>query len=108
MKPTGPAEDDGAPRTDAPIHLESKSDLEQVHVCIGVPSVPLGHEDRFSVAVLNNLLGGGMSSRLFQNIREKRSLAYAVFSELTPYSDAGMRPVYARTGAAPVRRLTAL
>jgi len=49
MKPTGPAEDDGAPRTEAPIHLESKSDLEQVHVCIGVPSVPLGHEDRFSV-----------------------------------------------------------
>jgi len=52
--------------------------LEQVHVCIGVPSVPLGHQDRFGVAVLNNLLGGGMSSRLFQNIREKQGLAYAV------------------------------
>jgi predicted Zn-dependent peptidase len=47
--------------------------------------------------VLNNLLGGGMSSRLFQNIREKRGLAYAVFSELTPYSDAGMMTVYAGT-----------
>jgi predicted Zn-dependent peptidase len=84
-----------APRTSAPIHLEKKRDLEQVHLCIGVPSVPLGHEDRFGVAVLNNLLGGGMSSRLFQNIREKRGLAYAVFSELTPYSDAGMLTVYA-------------
>ncbi len=84
-----------APRTGAPIHVEKKRDLEQVHLCVGVPSVPLGHEDRFGVAVLNNLLGGGMSSRLFQNIREKRGLAYAVFSELTPYSDAGMLTVYA-------------
>jgi len=84
-----------APRTGAPIHIEKKRDLEQVHLCVGVPSVPLGHEDRYGVAVLNNLLGGGMSSRLFQNIREKRGLAYAVFSELTPYSDAGMLTVYA-------------
>jgi len=51
----------------------------------------------FGIAVLNNLLGGGMSSRLFQNIREKRGLAYAVFSEITPYSDAGMFTVYAGT-----------
>src|SRR6266566_1009811 len=50
MKPTGPAESDGAPHTDAPIHLETKRDLEQVHLCIGVPSVPLGHEDRFGAA----------------------------------------------------------
>jgi len=97
MKPTGIAENEGAPHTSAPIHLETKRDLEQVHLCIGVPSVPLGHEDRFGVAVLNNLLGGGMSSRLFQNIREKQGLAYAVFSELTPYSDAGMMTVYAGT-----------
>jgi len=97
MKPAGPPANDGAPHTQAPIHLESKRDLEQVHLCIGVPSVPLGHEDRFGVAVLNNLLGGGMSSRLFQNIREKQGLAYAVFSELTPYSDAGMLTVYAGT-----------
>ncbi len=99
LKPTGPGESDGAPHTHAPIHLEAKRDLEQVHLCIGVPSVPLGHEDRFAVAVLNNLLGGGMSSRLFQNIREKQGLAYAVFSELTPYSDAGMMTVYAGTAA---------
>jgi len=85
----------GAPQTQAPIRLEKKRDLEQAHLCIGVPSVPLAHQDRFGFAVLNNLLGGGMSSRLFQNIREKRGLAYAVFSELTPYSDAGMMTVYA-------------
>ncbi|HEV1996423.1 MAG TPA: pitrilysin family protein, partial [Candidatus Acidoferrum sp.] len=99
MNPTGPAESNAAPLPGAPIHLETKKDLEQVHLCIGVPSVPLGHEDRFGVAVLNNLLGGGMSSRLFQNIREKQGLAYAVFSELTPYSDAGMMTVYAGTAA---------
>jgi predicted Zn-dependent peptidase len=95
LQPSGQHAPHIAPRTEAPIHLERKRDLEQVHLCVGVPSVPLGHEDRFGVAVLNNLLGGGMSSRLFQNIREKRGLAYAVFSEITPYSDAGMLTVYA-------------
>src|SRR5947209_5201822 len=97
LGPAGPSDRDGAPRTQAPILLEGKRDLEQAHLCIGVPSVPLAHQDRFGFAVLNNLLGGGMSSRLFQNIREKRGLAYAVFSELTPYSDAGMMTVYAGT-----------
>jgi predicted Zn-dependent peptidase len=95
LQPSGQHAPHIAPRTEAPIHLEKKRDLEQVHLCVGVPSVPLGHEDRFGIAVLNNLLGGGMSSRLFQNIREKRGLAYAVFSEITPYSDAGMLTVYA-------------
>jgi predicted Zn-dependent peptidase len=98
LQPSGQHAPHIAPRTEAPIHLEKKRDLEQVHLCVGVPSVPLGHEDRFGVAVLNNLLGGGMSSRLFQNIREKRGLAYAVFSEITPYSDAGMLTVYAGSG----------
>jgi predicted Zn-dependent peptidase len=95
---SGTRENHIAPDTHAPIHLETKKELEQVHLCIGVPSLPLGHERRFAAAVLNNLLGGGMSSRLFQNIREKQGLAYAVFSELTPYSDAGMLTVYAGTG----------
>jgi len=85
------------PRAQAPLHIERKKDLEQVHLCLGVPSLPIAHERRFGIAVLNNLLGGGMSSRLFQNIREKRGLAYAVFSEITPYSDAGMLTVYAGT-----------
>ena len=97
LKPTGPFDDHGAPSNHAPLHVERKRDLEQVHVCMGVPSYPLAHERRFAIAVLNNLLGGGMSSRLFQNIREKQGLAYAVFSELTPYSDAGMMTVYAGT-----------
>ncbi len=93
----GALEDHTPPRTDAPLHVERKKELEQVHLCIGVPSLPIAHERRFGIAVLNNMLGGGMSSRLFQNIREKRGLAYAVFSEITPYSDAGMLTVYAGT-----------
>ncbi len=98
LRAVGPAPElEPAPRTEAPITLENKPDLEQVHLCIGVPSYPLAHDRRFGVAVLNNLLGGGMSSRLFQNVREKRGLAYAVFSETTPYSDAGMLTVYAGT-----------
>src|SRR5579864_8396672 len=60
LQPAGPNGKHPAPQTGAPIHLEAKRDLEQVHLCIGVPSVPLGHEQRFGVAVLNNLLGGGM------------------------------------------------
>ena len=51
-----------------------------MHLCLGVPSYPLPHEERFACYVLNTLLGGGMSSRLFQNIRERQGLAYAVFS----------------------------
>ena len=97
LKPSGHLDPEPVPLTAAPINLETKRDLEQVHLCVGVPSIPLADERRFAAAVLNNLLGGGMSSRLFQNIREKQGLAYAVFSELTPYSDAGMLSVYAGT-----------
>jgi predicted Zn-dependent peptidase len=86
-----------APATHARISLKSKKDLEQVHVCLGVPSYPIPHEDRFTCYVLNTMLGGGMSSRLFQNIRERQGLAYAVFSELNPYSDTGCLSVYAGT-----------
>jgi len=97
LRSNGALEDHTPPRTGAPLHVERKKELEQVHLCVGVPSLPIAHERRFGIAVLNNLLGGGMSSRLFQNIRERRGLAYAVFSEITPYSDAGMLTVYAGT-----------
>src|SRR6201993_4059156 len=97
LEGNGALEEHRPPRTEAPLFVERKKELEQVHLCVGVPSLPIAHERRFAIAVLNNLLGGGMSSRLFQNIREKRGLAYAVFSEITPYSDAGMFTVYAGT-----------
>jgi predicted Zn-dependent peptidase len=75
--------------------LVRKKDLEQSHLCVGVSSYPQNHDDRYSSYVLNTLLGGSMSSRLFQNVREKRGLAYAVFSGLSAYRDAGSFTVYA-------------
>jgi predicted Zn-dependent peptidase len=88
---------DTAPRAHARITTRTKRELEQVHICLGVPSYPIAHERRFAGSVLNNILGGAMSSRLFQNVREKQGLAYAVFSEMNPYRDAGMLSIYAGT-----------
>lgn len=93
------------PATHARVSLRSKKDLEQVHVCMGVPSYPIPHKDRFACYVLNTMLGGGMSSRLFQNIRERQGLAYAVFSELNPYSDTGCLSVYAGTSLESARKV---
>jgi predicted Zn-dependent peptidase len=75
--------------------IERHKEIEQSHICIGTPAYPQAHHDRHAVYVLNTILGGSMSSRLFQHIREQRGLAYAVFSTLTTYSDAGMITVYA-------------
>jgi predicted Zn-dependent peptidase len=97
LPPGETAPPDPVPSTHARIALRSKKSLEQVHVCLGVPSYPLPHEERFACYVLNTLLGGGMSSRLFQNIRERQGLAYAVFSELNPYRDTGCLSIYAGT-----------
>ena len=88
---------DSVPRPAPHVTLRNKSELEQVHICIGVPALPMSDDRRFAVSVLNNVLGGGMSSRLFQNIREKLGLAYAIFSELNSYKDAGVLSVYAGT-----------
>ncbi len=92
-----PAVEDRAPSTHAIITLRDKPALEQVHVCLGVPSCPLADDRRYPTYVLNTILGGGMSSRLFQNIREKQGLVYAVYSELNPYSDTGCLSIYAGT-----------
>jgi predicted Zn-dependent peptidase len=94
-----------APETHARISLRNKKSLEQAHLCLGVPSYPLPHEDRFACYVLNTLLGGGMSSRLFQNIRERQGLAYAVFSELSPYRDTGCLSIYAGTSVKSARKV---
>jgi predicted Zn-dependent peptidase len=96
---------DNAPSTHARIALRNKKALEQVHVCLGVPSYPLPHQERFGCYVLNTLLGGGMSSRLFQNIRERQGLAYAVFSELNPYRDTGCLAIYAGTSLESARKV---
>jgi predicted Zn-dependent peptidase len=69
-------------------------ETEQYHVSLGSLGIPAKSEDRYAMAALNNVLGGGMSSRLFQEVREKRGLAYAVFSYHQGYSDAGAIKTY--------------
>ena len=83
------------PEATIPFILKPKRSLEQMHLCLGVPAYPIAHPDRYGCYVLSTILGGGMSSRLFQNIREKHGLAYAVFSELNLYRDTGCLAVYA-------------
>jgi len=105
MPPQPPLAADTVPATHARIALRNKKALEQVHLCLGVPSYPLPHHERFACYVLNTLLGGGMSSRLFQNIRERQGLAYAVFSELSPYRDTGCLSIYAGTSLESARKV---
>ncbi len=93
------------PQPHARLVTRDKPALEQAHITMAVPSYPLADPRRYAASLLNNILGGGMSSRLFQNIRERQGLAYAVFSELNPYSDAGMLSIYAGTGRNTIERV---
>jgi len=88
-RPNGPV-----PRVSPQVITRTK-ELEQSHLCIGTNSYAQSHEDRYVSYILNTVLGGSMSSRLFQNIREKRGLAYSVFSGLSAYRDAGNLTIYA-------------
>jgi predicted Zn-dependent peptidase len=75
-----------------------QKELEQSHVCLGTTGLPQNHPDRYAAYALNTVLGGSMSSRLFQNVREKRGLAYAVFSSMSSYQDVGALSIYAGCG----------
>jgi predicted Zn-dependent peptidase len=75
-----------------------QKDLEQSHVCMGTVGLPQNHPDRYGAYALNTVLGGSMSSRLFQTVREKRGLAYSVFSSLSAYQDVGALSIYAGCG----------
>ncbi|HKF20430.1 MAG TPA: pitrilysin family protein [Candidatus Angelobacter sp.] len=86
-----------APAITPRIITRNKKSLEQVQLCLGVPSHPVSHNRRYVSYVLNTVLGGGMSSRLFQKIREEQGLAYSIYSDLNPYRDTGCLSVYAGT-----------
>ena len=73
-------------------------DLDQVHLILGFPSVGYGDPDYFPTLLMSTLLGGGMSSRLFQEIREKRGLVYSIYSFASPFKDGGLFGIYAGTG----------
>jgi len=78
--------------------LREERELEQVHVVLGFPGFRFADEDYYAASVVSAALGGGMSSRLFQEIREKRGLVYAIYSFTHAYSDGGVFGVYAGTG----------
>ena len=80
-------------------------DLEQVHICLGGKAPNLSSDLRFAGAVVNTILGGNMSSRLFQEIREKRGLAYSVYSFLSAYVDTGLMGVYVASDPSEVNRV---
>jgi len=86
-----------APQTFSKIIARNKKSLEQVQICMGVPALHIADDRRYVAYVLNTLLGGGMSSRLFQNIRENQGLCYAIYSDLNSYRDTGCLSVFAGT-----------
>lgn len=88
--------------------LTKKKSLEQVHLCLGLKGVAAGHKDRYALFALNNVLGGSVSSRLFQEVREKRGLVYSIYSFLSGYSDVGTITVYAATRPKEVDRVAEL
>jgi predicted Zn-dependent peptidase len=99
LTPGTVASDTVAPTVTPRVHLRNKKSLEQVQLCLGVPAPPVADESRYTTLVLNTLLGGGMSSRLFQTVREERGLVYAIYSDLNPYRDTGSLCVYAGTSS---------
>jgi predicted Zn-dependent peptidase len=98
-----------APQASPHITLKNKKSLEQVQFCLAVPAAPVADPSRYAAYLLNSILGGGMSSRLFQSIREDRGLAYSIYSEMNPFRDTGSLAVYAgcsRSNAHEVLQLT--
>ncbi len=83
-------------------------ELEQVHLCLGAQASSLSGEKRFSEAIFNTILGGNMSSRLFQEIREKRGLAYSLYSHISGYMDTGLIKIYVATDKEEINRVLEL
>ncbi|MGA8043833.1 MAG: pitrilysin family protein [Terracidiphilus sp.] len=99
LLPGNTALEEPAPETSARIVLRNKKSLEQVQICLGVPAPPITDDNRYATLILNTILGGGMSSRLFQTIREERGMAYSIYSDLSPYRDTGTLCIYAGTSS---------
>ncbi|HOT28114.1 MAG TPA: pitrilysin family protein [Candidatus Ozemobacteraceae bacterium] len=96
LRPGSLAHRKTAPKPDSAATVFRKN-IEQVHVAIGTPGVSYSDESRYAVTLMNAAFGGGMSSRLFQEIREKRGLAYSVYSYHTSFRDTGIFSIYAGT-----------
>ncbi|MHB9093363.1 MAG: M16 family metallopeptidase [Eubacteriales bacterium] len=96
-----------APQAQSSVSFKKK-DIEQVHLCIGTPGLSLDHENIYVLHAMNSVLGGGLSSRLFQEIREERGLAYSVYTYHSSYRDAGLFSVYAGLSKKNLKRVVSL
>lgn len=85
-----------------------KRDIEQAHIMYGIPWMKMGNPDRFTASILSTILGGSMSSRLFQEVREKRGLAYSIYTLHSSYQDAGQWCIYAGTRPANLKEVIEL
>src|SRR5215472_10480909 len=86
-----------SPPGETPIVINHEKELEQMHICIGGPGLGQDSNLRYASYVLNTALGGGMSSRLFQEVREKRGRVYSIYSSMASYADCGYSIIYAGT-----------
>jgi len=93
---TPPKRQESLPQIERPVYIKEKK-TEQVHLCLGTKAYPREHQDRYALTILDSILGGGVSSRLFQRVREERGLVYSVYSYYTSYQDTGAFVVYAGT-----------
>lgn len=105
---TGPEASDDRPRAHAALATSAKPELEQVQLCLGVPCCPLPDQRRYIVSLLSLILGGGMSSRLFQKVREQRGLVYSIYADASAYRDTGCLSVSAGTGHESVQQVLRL
>tara|TARA_B100000315_G_scaffold260730_1_gene324567 strand:+ start:6329 stop:7612 length:1284 start_codon:yes stop_codon:yes gene_type:complete len=82
-----------------------KKRLSQTHLCLGIKGLQRDHQNRYALGLLNSMLGGSVSSRLFREVREKRGLAYSIYSSLSTFEDVGMLTIYAATQSAEASRV---
>jgi predicted Zn-dependent peptidase len=103
------SEPEKAPAPDFKSKVEVfNKDLSEAHICLGFKGIPQASEDRYSLFVLNTIFGGGVSSHLFQEIREKRGLAYSIYSFIASYFDTGVWGVYAGVSRKKVQEVVGL
>ncbi|RMF73523.1 MAG: insulinase family protein [Acidobacteria bacterium] len=104
----GEARRRGAPRFRPALVTEHRREIDQVHLMLGLPALPAGDPERYAQHLLNVILGGSLSSRLFRRIREERGLVYSVSSSVQGYDGAGLLTVYAGTSPGKVREVVAI
>jgi len=98
----------GVPPSFKPVTRVHSKDMAEAHICIGVPGISQTSEERYAFFILNTILGAGVSSRLFQEIRERRGLAYSVYSYTSSYIDTGLWGVYAGVSKKKIREVAEL